>query len=252
MSVHVMSWVFKHSEAEGNERMCLLVLANYADEDGFCWPSLPRVAHEMRVSVRTAQRCLRSLVDNGHLEVEFNGAPDSRIPANKKTNAYRIRGGRGDSVVTPADPARGDSPGALGVTLLSPKPPTDPSVTLREANASLRCAESSGVPGSAEKISAKKKSTKHSPEAFEVTAEMRVWASENARGVDIEAQTEQFLDWWRATGREYKNSVAAWRNWLRRSNPGGLAPWQKPDKTNRNPANCVQSEAGLSGAVRVQ
>lgn len=130
MSVHAISWVLKHSAAEGTNRLCLLVLANYADEEGLAWPGVSRIAREMRVSERTAQRAIRSLAAGGHVEVVPQGAPDSRIRADRRPNAYRLRT-RGDDSVTPhgvtPDAPRGDNQRADGVTPLSPEPSVEPS-----------------------------------------------------------------------------------------------------------------------------
>lgn len=264
-----MSWVFKHSEAEGNERLCLLVLANYADEEGLSWPSVGRIAKEMRVAQRTAQRTLHNLAEGGHITIVPHGAPDSRQPANRKTNAYRVlsggrstEGSRGDNGVTPSsdggvtgDAPRGDSPGSSGVTLLSPKPPVDPSVDPSEdagAEAPTSSAANSVKAPRAAKGSARNGAAKLAPDTFVVTDDMRAWAAEKVRGVEVDAQTEQFLDWWRATGKSFRDPIAGWRNWLRRSKPGGLAPWQKPDKTNRNPANTYGDEHRVGGGRRFQ
>lgn len=262
MSVHVMSWVFKHSPAEGSDRLCLLVLANYADDEGLSWPGVAKIAREMRVSERTAQRTLHKLAEGGHITIVPNGAPDSRQPTNRRTNAYRLLV-RGDTAVTPTpNPGvtpgapRGDNPGNSGVTLLSPKPPIDPSVDPSEisgAEAPELSHADSASSSRAEKSSAKNGAAKKlTPDTFVVTDEMRMWAAEKVRGVDVDAQTEQFLDWWRASGKPFKDSIAGWRNWLRRSKPGGLAPWKQPDKTNRNPANTYGDEHRVGGGRRIQ
>lgn len=55
------------------------------------------------------------------------------------------------------------------------------------------------------------------PEDFSITAEMRKWASEKVPSVDIDAQTEEFCDYWRAHGKKMADWTATWRNWMRRS-----------------------------------
>ena len=62
MSVHVLSWVLRHSEATLADRLVLLVLADHAGEDGAgSYPSIETIAREARIDRRTAQRCLREL-----------------------------------------------------------------------------------------------------------------------------------------------------------------------------------------------
>lgn len=128
MSVQAISWVLKHSTTDATDRLCLLVLANYADAEGLAWPGVELIAHDMRVSPRTAQRALRSLETAGHIDVDVNGAPDSRMRADRRSNAYRIIMGRGDTCVTPSESgrgvtseARGDSQRADGVTPGAPR-----------------------------------------------------------------------------------------------------------------------------------
>lgn len=54
------------------------------------------------------------------------------------------------------------------------------------------------------------------PEIFPVTAEMRTWAKNHKRGitVDLDDQTERFLNHARQTDRRCRNWLAAWRNWI--------------------------------------
>lgn len=64
----MLSWVFKHSEAQLASRLVLLVLADHAKDDGSSsWPSVATIASEARVNERTVQRCLRELADAGHI-----------------------------------------------------------------------------------------------------------------------------------------------------------------------------------------
>ena len=68
MSVHVTSWVLRHSPATLGDRLVLLVLADKADEDGTnAWPSVATIAAESRLSERQAQRCLRNLEQTGQV-----------------------------------------------------------------------------------------------------------------------------------------------------------------------------------------
>ena len=60
------------------------------------------------------------------------------------------------------------------------------------------------------------------PEPFIVTADMRRWAAQEVSGVDVDASTRVFVDYWRAeSGPKAKKRdwVAAWRNWLRKDAP---------------------------------
>ena len=62
MSVHVIGWVLKRSEARLGDRLVLLVLADHANADGTgAYPSVPTVASEARMSERAVQYSLRRL-----------------------------------------------------------------------------------------------------------------------------------------------------------------------------------------------
>jgi hypothetical protein len=73
MSIKVMSWVWEHGPDGPGELLVLLALANFADDDGACWPSIARVAHLARMSERNARRVIRKLELGGYLTVELGG-----------------------------------------------------------------------------------------------------------------------------------------------------------------------------------
>jgi len=55
------------------------------------------------------------------------------------------------------------------------------------------------------------------PDDFSVSEPMKAWAAENAKLVDWPAETEHFVDYWRARAKDdtKKDWAAAWRTWLR-------------------------------------
>ena len=76
-----------------------------------------------------------------------------------------------------------------------------------------------------------KSSPTPAPDTFEVTEDLAEWARKG-HGLNrtaLEFQTEQFLDYHRAKGSEYKDWAAAWRTWMRNVNrfaPRRAAPAQ--------------------------
>jgi hypothetical protein len=54
------------------------------------------------------------------------------------------------------------------------------------------------------------------PDIFPITAEMRAWASSHSRNitVDLDDQTERFINHARQRDRRCRDWVAAWRNWI--------------------------------------
>lgn len=85
MSNYVLTWVWKHAPVQ--DASCLLVLASLADQandEGYCWPSIASTAKRCRISPRQVQRWIGVLVEQGLLEVgERPGT----------SNMYRILGG---------------------------------------------------------------------------------------------------------------------------------------------------------------
>jgi hypothetical protein len=55
------------------------------------------------------------------------------------------------------------------------------------------------------------------PEIFPLTEAMRAWAQAHMPGVNVERETEQFLDYHRAKGSVFKDWIAAWRTWMRKA-----------------------------------
>jgi hypothetical protein len=69
------------------------------------------------------------------------------------------------------------------------------------------------------------------PEPFEITDDMRRWAQAKVPNVDIDGSTEEFCDYWRATGKRMVDWTATWRNWMRRT-PDFTQRYQKVTRTS--------------------
>lgn len=65
-----MTWVFKHSEATLGSRLVLLVLADYAHDDGSrAYPSVETIGQKARMSSRAVRSALRKLEAERRVEV---------------------------------------------------------------------------------------------------------------------------------------------------------------------------------------
>ena len=64
-----MSWVWKSGPDDPQQRYVLLKLADNANQDGRCWPSLAEIAMTTRLSESTVRRCVNGLEKGGWLEV---------------------------------------------------------------------------------------------------------------------------------------------------------------------------------------
>jgi hypothetical protein len=89
MSIKIMTAVWEHSRATGTDRLVLLALADIADDNGECWPSVAHIAHKCRIDPRTTQRRIRSLQKLGEVVVVVGGGKSSTA-GGTRSNRYRI------------------------------------------------------------------------------------------------------------------------------------------------------------------
>jgi len=81
MSIKAMTWAFDQLMS-GNDKVILLALADHADENGICWPSINRIAERSCVSRRTVINILAKLETSGFLTKDVGGG--------RKSNRYAI------------------------------------------------------------------------------------------------------------------------------------------------------------------
>ena len=88
MSVKISSEVWQNSQHKGGDLLVLLVLADFANDDGICWPSVEVLGKKSRMQRRNVQRCLRALEDSGEIvRMKTGGMVDGAALA----NVYRVR-----------------------------------------------------------------------------------------------------------------------------------------------------------------
>lgn len=74
MSVKHLVYVFENTELKGADRLMMLAIADYCDEQGSCYPSYRRLAMKCNVARRTAVKTCNRLVASGDLAiVKFAG-----------------------------------------------------------------------------------------------------------------------------------------------------------------------------------
>jgi len=133
MSVKIMSAVFDKSKTEGNARLILLALADCANEEGTCWPSISTISNMANVSVETCKKYLSAMEELKLVEVEDRFDKNGR----RTSNIYRINVAKlGDDFLDRelvkncarpsmrhewSDVSRGDSSGLNGFSGAPPK-----------------------------------------------------------------------------------------------------------------------------------
>ncbi len=99
------------------------------------------------------------------------------------------------------------------------------------------------------------------PDDFSISEDMRKWGNETVPAVDLDFETQNFQDHYRANGKAFKDWTAAWRTWMRNSqkwNGNGRKPavagesWQQrqdreeKEKLERASANYEKRKADLA------
>ena len=67
MSVQAIGWALSVTTNSPGSKLVLVTIANYADEQGFCWPSQALIARQSEQSIDSVQRRLRELEKAGFL-----------------------------------------------------------------------------------------------------------------------------------------------------------------------------------------
>ncbi len=67
MSIKIQSYAWDIPSFKGNTKLIILCLADFANDDGQCWPSVSTVARKSGVSVSTVKSIIKSLVEEGWL-----------------------------------------------------------------------------------------------------------------------------------------------------------------------------------------
>ena len=75
MSIRLLSWVWENSTEKQEALLVHLALADFANDNGICFPSIETLAAKARITIRSTQRILRTLETRGHVETERNKGP---------------------------------------------------------------------------------------------------------------------------------------------------------------------------------
>lgn len=114
MSIKVMSRVWESSAQSGGALLVLLALADFADDEGYCWPAVGTLATKARMGERNARYLLRSLEAAGEISVTPNGGRHG-------TSGYRVLPGAKIAGGQPVAPGGGKMR-QLGGQPVAPKP----------------------------------------------------------------------------------------------------------------------------------
>jgi hypothetical protein len=123
MAISVMSRVWEHSQAGGTELLLLLAIADYSDERGYAYPSVPTLSRKIRMSSRNTQYLLQKLEASGELEIK-------RGAGRGGSNLYRVKILHPPANLAPCSPLH-PTPETGFTPPLKPTSP-EPSLTINE------------------------------------------------------------------------------------------------------------------------
>ena len=121
MSIKLMTHVWDHSPHHGTTLLMLLALADHANDDGLCWPSVPRLAARCRISERQAISVLQALEKAGDITIE-------RGCGRGHASLYHVKG-EGDFTLSKKGEIqrkKGEVQRRKGEVAISPESPLEP------------------------------------------------------------------------------------------------------------------------------
>jgi len=83
MSIDIMSKVWKSEGTSGTKRLVLLALADQANDQGVCWPSLATIARKAGCSRTFAKQLVHELRDEGYIGIEYRRKDDTENESNR-------------------------------------------------------------------------------------------------------------------------------------------------------------------------
>jgi hypothetical protein len=190
MSIKLMAAVFDDEQLDQAETLTMLALADWANDDGRCWPSLPQLVKKTRLSERGLREIIRRLVEQGVLEKQDIAGKGTKY------------------IVRPRHyvPPRNVMPPAPDAATPAP----------RAANTSIHTKTSGAKAPSVSRAIPVDVLLNDCPHRFTPT-EAHSWAKSNMGWTTFQAKEEweRFVDHARAKAVVYIDWAAAWRNWCR-------------------------------------
>jgi len=184
------------------QRLTLVSLGEWANDEGVCWPSHDTIAKRVGVGRRQVIRIIEQLEEMGVIE---------RLERKQYSNKYRVRC---DIAMSHPKPSPDVTPVAH-VTSMSDVTLETPDVTSRASRCDIAMShEPLRTTNRTER--APKPATSLIPEDFEVTDRMYEWAAANGLSRrQVDADTEQFRDYHQGKASRQADWVATWRTWMR-------------------------------------
>jgi hypothetical protein len=143
MTVRWIAHIFDQGPTNANERLVMLALADYANDEGECWPSIAGICRKSALKNRGVQGILRRLEAAGWIEIVRGGG-------RKNCNLYRLKTPHAmhpAQEAPPQDVAKNLHPVAYASARHAPepsKPLKEPSEDASDPSSALGLAEERG------------------------------------------------------------------------------------------------------------
>lgn len=192
------------------DKLVLLALADNANDEGLCWPSVATLTQKCGMDTRTVQRVVGRLCEAGHLSVHERQG---------KSNYYTVHPWRSDTPgVAPSRHKDAPADDRSGANATSPgaAPPSPPAQRHHPPGAAPPIIIIEPSVESPKNRHVAKNAT-HLPEDFSLTEDRRSVAT--TERVDPDREFANFRDHWSAASgarARKRNWDAAWRIWCRK------------------------------------
>ncbi len=217
-----MSAVWDFGPQKQGPLLVMLALADYANDQGECWPSMKSIAEKARMTERGAQKILRQLEADGWVKIETGNG-------RKGCNRYAINHERRSvNVVHPEQETPNNDAKTPNVDAKTPNGGSpEPSRTVKEPSEIL----------TREKSPPKKRAMSLPENWVPSDANITYAISKKFSPEEIEYEADKFRDHHLAKGTAFKDWDAGWRNWIRNAiqfgSRGPAARHSDPDATAR-------------------
>lgn len=257
MSLDAQDWVWEHSASKNTARLVLLAIADKASgADVSAYAGTTFLMRRSRASRTSVIKAVDTLIESGELEIVLgatgpHGETRYRIPGAKGhtrkggTDSVPVQNPNRSGKKTPRGTE--SAPGGSGIrTGRGPESVPHNAVNTEHTGTTQEREQAGSQP---QARVADLDALAPSPidvDGFELNDSMRAWALRTfGPGLDLDYETAQFVDHFRAQAVRRPNWPAEWQKWIRRSAKfaseraaraplravsGGYQPW-------RNPAN---------------
>lgn len=198
----------------------LLVLANRADKNHRCFPSLFSLAEDTGMSRRNVIRCIQNLENLHLIDKQQRGINSTVYTLRVVTPSHHQAKNTGQrKVVTPGHQKQGQPVTTDKCSVVTGSHPgsdalSPPVVTPCHMEPPI---EPKGNPKGDIPPTKKRREKTDLPMAIEITDKMRAWAHEEGITSDLQLETRKMLDHFKGNGEKKADWNATWRNWMRNS-----------------------------------